>query len=175
MENIDFYKGVPFLSKIFVFIRFQIDTSQQIEWGSFCCKLHKLFSDPKDFTITRLKEELLPYVSQAEQSYFLRQFDELEPPLNNNLEVLKYKEVLIELLNQLVILGRQGDEKKISRFVDIFHNFPNALSNEELWKPEVFWKHEVKTYRKEFNKKFFLREAQKQLFPSLIVKILKSK
>lgn len=78
-------------------------------------------------------------------------------PSSNIYIISKNKEVLYDLFQYAVILYKNGDFYRLSKFLDAIHALPEAMIYKEKWNRFQFRKIYLKTYKKEFDSNFSLK------------------
>jgi hypothetical protein len=70
-------------------------------------------------------------------------------------EIIKYLQVLDEILERIISLFHNSDFEQLYMLVDLVHNFPRNLYKKQNWKPKFFWD-SIQHYRKMYDDLFLL-------------------
>ena len=79
------------------------------------------------------------------------------PPLKDE----NIYQVMISSCNELLRVISEKNEEQIFELADCLHNLPILLVENKLTIPKIFWKNEIKYYRKKWNKDFLLMEQKR--------------
>lgn len=146
------------INRIFVLTRFKIKEPYIIPLMNVILK----------FTINVMEEKTVSFITFSEEILNIKELDEYSKELlitalntdsgpettDNPNEMLKYLQIIIYSIHQIIDNLKTNNYEKSYDLVDTIHCLPEMLLNDKKWNPKGYWESFVIPYRLKWDKDF---------------------